>query len=384
MHCISQQRNPRITIRIVSLIILTFIVWSALAPLQIIVRGEGRVVPSMSTQVIQSLEGGIVRHIFVGEGDVVEHGQQIVEMDATQFQSVAQELADQRLSLLLRLQRLEAEQYPRRGFTPDPELVALAPDIADSERNLFAARRADLTENMRTLTELARLRNNEVELLQPMVERGAVPEIELIRTEQTSIEAQGNLATLQTEFERQRSEQFSESLNTLRGIEEQIRAAQDQLQRTNIASPVRGIVNQVYVATEGGVVGSGDALVEIIPLDQPLRVEGRVDPRDIGFVFVGMPTSVKLTAFDFTVYGTLSGHVAHVGADTVIDNDQRDPSPYYEVYIELTEATLDGPDGTVNMRPGMLAVVELEAGERTVLQYLLRPLFRSSEALRER
>lgn len=378
------KRRPRRTIWIISAAVATFLIWSAFAPLQIIVRGEGRVVPTMNTQVLQNLEGGIVREVFVVEGDTVEAGQRIVQMDATQFRSAVQELRDQRLALLLRLDRLVAEQSLEGQFVPNPEHAALAPEIAQSELYLFNARRQELTANTQTLQELARLRASEVDLLRPMVERSAVPEIDLIRAEQQFVEAEGNLVTMRTQFERQRSEQYAETLVTLRQVEEQIRARQDQLARTDIVSPVRGIVNRVSVTTVGGVVGSGDPLVEIIPLDQPLRIEGRIDPRDIGFVFAGMPASVKLTAFDFAIYGTLRGHVAHLGADTVVDETQRDPQPYYEVFIDLEATNLEGPDGQVDIRPGMLAVVELEAGERTVLQYLLRPLFRSSEALRER
>jgi len=376
--------RPRHTIWIISLAVVTFLVWATFAPLQIIVRGDGRVVPSMSTQVIQNLEGGIVQEVFVVEGDEVEAGQRVVQMDATQFQSAFQELQEQRLSLLIRLQRLQAERELDAGFEPDAEYAALAPDYARSERELFAARRQELNANLDTLSELARLREREVALLRPMVERSAVPEIDLIRAEQSAVEAAGQVVTLRTEFERQRSEQYSETLVLLRQIEEQIRARQDQLQRTDITSPVRGIVNRVSVTTVGGVVSSGDPLVEILPLDQPLRIEGRIDPRDIGFVFPGMPTAVKLSAFDFAIFGTLRGRVAHVGADTVIDETQRDPRPYYEVFIDLETAQLDGPGGSVDIRPGMQAVVELEAGERTVLQYLLRPLFRSSEAFSER
>jgi len=381
---VGPRAQPRRVIWIISAAVLTFLVWSAFAPLQIIVRGEGRVVPSMNTQVIQNLEGGIVQDIYVVEGDLVEAGERVLQMDATQFESAFQELQEQRLSLLIRLQRLRAEQSLDRSFEPDADYAALAPDYARSEMELFEARRAELNANVETLTELAQLRTSEVDLLRPMVERSAVPEIELIRAERSAIEARGELLTLQTEFERQRSEQYSETLVTLRQIEEQIRAREDQLRRTDIVSPVRGIVNRVAVTTVGGVVASGDPLVEILPLDQPLRIEGRIDPRDIGFVFAGMPAAIKLTAFDFAVYGTLRGEVVHVGADTVIDETARDPQPYYEVFIELDTPHLEGPDGAVDIRPGMLAVVELEAGERTVLQYLLRPLFRSSEALNER
>lgn len=372
------------TIWIAAFALATFLVWSTHAPLQIIVRGDGRVVPSMSTQVIQNLEGGIVQEVFVVVGDEVEAGDLLLQMDVTRFQSAFQELQEQRLSRLIRLQRLSAERSRETEFEPSPEYFTQAPEYTFSELALFAARREELTSALTKLTELARLRRREVELLRPMVEQSAVPEIELLRAELLAVEAEGRVTTLLTEFETRRSNDYSETLAALRQIEEQIEARRDQLVRTRIVSPVRGIINRVSATTVGGVVGPGDPLIEILPLDQPLRIEGRIDPRDIGSVFVGMDAAVKLTAFDFAVYGSLQGQVVHVSADTVLDQTRRDIPPYYEVFIELDQTSLEGPGGSVEIRPGMIAVVELDAGARTVLQYLLKPLFRSSEALRER
>ncbi len=372
------------TIWIASFAVTTFFIWATYAPLQIIVRGDGRVVPSMSTQVIQNLEGGIVQEVFVVVGDEVEAGDLLLQMDATQFQSAFQELQEQRLSRLIRLQRLNAERSQDTEFEPSPEHETQAPEYTSSELALFTARRDELRSTLSTLAELAQLRRQEVELLRPMVERSAVPEIELLRVQQLAVEAEGRVTTMLTEFETRRSNDYSETLAALRQIEQQIAARRDQLARTRIVSPVRGIINRVSATTVGGVVGSGDPLIEILPLDQPLRIEGRIDPRDIGSVFVGMDAAIKLTAFDFAIYGSLQGRVVHVSADTVVDETQRDVPTYYEVFIELSQTSLEGPDGTVEIRPGMIAVVELDAGARTVIQYLLKPLFRSSEALRER
>lgn len=369
---------------LIVLSVMVFFVWAANAPVKEVVRGTGRIAPKMQTQVVQNLEGGIVEEILVAEGDIVEGGQRVAKMDETQFMSAYQELQEQRLALLLKLQRLAAEVNHTSDFSPEAELLKEAPEYAASEISLFKARREQLFSSVKTLRETARLQRKEVEMLRPMAERQAIPEIELVRAEQAAVDSEGRVQAIQNEFEANRSQEYSETLMRLRQTEEKIRAKNDQLRRTDVISPVRGIVNKVSATTIGGVVRPGDPLIEILPLDETLRVEGRVDPRDIGFVFVGMPAVIKLTAFDFSIFGALEGKLVHVGADTVVDERHRDPRPYYEVFIELDTTSIQGPDGIVDVRPGMQAEIELESGERTVLQYLLKPLFKATEAFSER
>lgn len=377
-------KKSRFRIWLIVLIVVTFVIWSAFAPLDEIVRGVGKVVPTMKNQVIQNLEGGIVNQLFVTEGDTVEAGQLVVKMDETRFQSAYQELQDQRWALTLRLARLQAEEDFSIDFIPDEELVHSAPEHAASEVQLFQARRAELQATIQNLRDAIDLQTREVDILQPMAERSAVPQIELIRAEQAAVDVRSRLSATETEFETARAQEYSEVLIKLRQIAEQIRGREDQLSRTNVRSPIRGIVNKVLATTIGGVVQPGDPLLEIISLEDDLRIEGRIDPRDIGFVYVGMPATIKLMAFDFSIYGTLEGQVIHVGADTVTDERQREPRPYYEVFIELEDTTLQGPSGQVEIRPGMQAQIELHSGQRTVLQYILKPLFKTTEALSER
>ncbi len=378
------QRDPRGILHIIVLAVVAFLIWAANAPLEEVVRGAGRVVPTTETQIVQNLEGGIVAGISVTEGQIVTAGQSIGRMDETQFQSAYQELQEQRLALELRLARLGAEQNIDAEFVPEPELREQAPDFAGSEVELFNARHQERLSTLETLAATAALKRQEAEMLRPMVERNAVSPLEFIRVEQAAVEAEGRVLSAQSEFETLRSQEYSETLVQLRQVEQQIRVREDQLARTNILSPVRGVVNKVSTTTIGGVVRPGDPLVEIIPLDDELRIEGRVDPRDIGFVYVGMPAAVKLTAFDFSIYGTLKGTVVHVGADTVTDDQLRDAAPYYEVYVQVDQTTLEGPGGQVDIRPGMQAEVELAAGEKTVLRYLLKPLFKTTEAFTEK
>lgn len=361
-----------------------FVIWSAFAPLDVIVRGDGRIVPTIRNQIIQNLEGGIVNNIYVTEGDVVEAGQLLATMDKTRFQSAYLELLDQQWALSLRLARLEAEADFENEFVPNPELARLAPEHAASEAQLYLARRAEIKQTKSNLSRAVELKKEEVDMLRTMAAREAIPQIEFIRAEQALVEIKLRLATVLTEFERTRSQEFADTLREMRQIEEQVRSREDQLLRTDVRSPIHGVVNRVMATTIGGVIQSGDPLLEVISLEEKLRVEGRVDPNDIGVVYVGMPATVKLTAFDFTIYGTLKGTVVHVGADTVIEERASNPTPYFEVFIELDTTTLEGPDGHVRIRPGMLTQIELNSGQRTVLQYILKPLFKTTEALSER
>lgn len=377
-------RTGRRMVWLVAVIVASFLVWAAYAPLDEIVRGSGKVVPVMNNQVLQNLEGGIVNEIFVTEGDTVEAGQLVLKLDETRFQSAFQELQDQQWALSVRLARLKAEQDRSSDFVPDPELLRLAGDHADSEIQLFHARRDELRSSVANLEEAVALKVREVEMLRSMAERSAVPEIELIRAEQAAVDVQSRLAAIVTEFEASRTQEYSEVLTNLRQVEEQLRGRRDQLARTDVISPIHGIVNKVSATTIGGVVQPGEPLLEILSLEDQLRVEGRIDPRDIGYVYVGMPASIKLSAFDFSIYGTLSGEVVHVGADTVVDENDREQRPYYEVFIELQSTKLEGPTDAVEIRPGMQAEIELQSGQKTVLQYLLKPLFKTTEALSER
>jgi adhesin transport system membrane fusion protein len=379
-----QLTKSRHTTWLIAVTVTILVAWSAHAPLDEIVRGIGKVVPTMKNQIIQNLEGGIVTELLTTEGETVESGQLLVKMDETRFQSANQELQDQHWALTLRLARLQAEEDFSSNFVPDAKLLQLAPEHTASELQLFKARREEMRTAVRTQQDAIDLQMREVNTLRPMVKRSAVPKIELIRAEQAAAAKKSLLSATKTEFETARSQEYSETLLKLRQIDEQLLGSEDQLLRTNVRSPIRGIVNKVHATTIGGVIQPGEPLLEILSLEDNLRVEGKIDPRDIGFVYVGMPATVKLMAFDFSIYGVLEGRVIHVGADTVTDEQQREPLPYYEVFIELKTTTLDGSAGQVDIRPGMQAEIELHSGQKTVLQYILKPLFKTTEALTER
>jgi membrane fusion protein, adhesin transport system len=358
--------------------------WASLASLDEVVRGVGQVTSRTPTQVIQNLEGGIISSLLVAEGDLVNDGQTVARIDATLYESEFEELQGQRTALSLRIARLAAEANLAGSFTPPSDLAEAAPDIAKAELSLFNGRRKLLNSRVHHLQKALELRTEEVKILQPMVNEQAVPRIDLLRSELAATEVSELISATVDSFESERSLEYSESLGELRRVLQQLRVKKDQLDRSIVKSPVRGVINRILATTQGGVVSPGEPIIEVIPLDSGLKVIGRVSPSDIGFVYVGMPAQVKLTAFDFSIYGSLDGVLHYVSADTVVDETQREAQPYYEVHIELTGTELVGPAGTVEIRPGMQAELELKSGSRTVLSYLLKPLIKASGAFGER
>lgn len=383
----SQVKGPKRSRRIIYLIVSCLIgltLWAAFAEVSEVVRGTGTIVPRVQTQLVQNLEGGIVQDILVSSGDFVEEGQLIVQMNTSELTSAYQELLEQSLALQIRLLRLDAERAEESTFNVTESLRLAAPDTAASEQALFQARMSEFIDTRNGLQGMRDLQAEEVALLEPMVARDSVPMVDFLRVRLALTEAEQKLGSYVSDFHSQRAELYSETLVQFQQLAQQLIIRKDQLDRAQILSPVKGVINRIHLNTIGGVVGPGEPILEILPYDERLQVDGRVDPKDIGFVYVGMPATVKFTAFDFAIFGTITGEISHVSADTVIDEAQREPLPYYEVTVTLSTQELSGPDGVVQIRPGMQAEIELESGDRTILEYLLKPLFRATEAFSER
>ncbi|WP_083799218.1 HlyD family efflux transporter periplasmic adaptor subunit [Roseobacter sp. AzwK-3b] len=377
--------RSRSVIYIVIGVILAFLLWSYYAPLNAVVRGTGRVEPRDATQSIQNLEGGIVQSILVREVDLVTAGQLLAQMDDTAYRSAYDELLGREALLEMQILRLQAEANPEQsGALAIPERLAeRAPQAALTEQSLFIARMDQYRETLGVLSRIKESRDAELLLLEPLVERGAIPETDLIRVQQSVLMVAQEITEHRTGVEAARMQALSEQQAELAQIRQQLRVRAAQVERAELRAPMDGIVNRVVVRTAGGVIAPGGPILEIIPLDDALVVAGRIKPQDIGPVFVGMGASVKLTAFDYRDYGSLAGAVVHLSADTVTDPETNDPEPYYEIVVELDSQTLTGPKGEVFIRPGMLATVELDAGQNTVFHYLFNPILRASEAFSE-
>jgi len=413
--------RARVLLRSIAVVFVLFIVWAAFANLDEVTRGEGRVIPSRQLQVLQSIDGGLVSDILVREGDVVEIDQLLIKIDETRFVSSVKENRAQYLGLLAKAARLRAISDGLE-FVPPEEVTAEAPEIVLQESQLFAARRneletalsiarqqlaqrqQELNESMARRAQASQgyeLTSQELTQTRPLINSGAVSEVELLRLErdvsryrgerdmasaqitrvQASInEARRKIEEVELSFRNEAGRELSETMTKLSGLAEGSVALSDRVKQSSIRSPVKGVVKRLLVNTVGGVIQPGKDMIEIVPLEDALLLEARVLPRDIAFLRPGQPAMVKFSAYDFSIYGGLEGTLEHIGADTVMDDKG---NAFYIVRVRTNKPGF----GATNLPiiPGMVAEVDIMTGKKSVLTYLLKPVLRAkSVALTER
>ena len=379
-------RGPSLTTWLIGGTVLAFILWSAFAWVDEIVHAPGQIVPSSRPQIIQNLEGGILAELRVAEGDVVEAGQTLARLQGTQYQAVVDELADQIAALDIRRLRLEAEMANEVDFAVPDELAARVPDIVTSERALLAARQSDYATKRDGAEAVLTQADREYDMIRRMFDQGVAPEIEVTRAKKAKNDAEARLNEVVTTTRLERADTYAKTQGELAALRQKMKLSQDQLTRTTLIAPMRGVVNKLSVTTIGGVVRPGEEILQIIPLDEELFVEAKVKPSDIASVREGQDATIKLSAYDYTIYGTLKAKVDFVSADTFRDERSRDPNgdPHYRVTLRVDLSQLTERQQGLEIRPGMQADVELHTGGKTILHYLTKPLWRGSEALRER
>ncbi len=418
-------RGPWLLLLLIAGGIAAFLAWAALYEIEEVTRGTGRVVPSRQLQVVQSLEGGIVSAIEIREGDLVAKGEVLMRIDDTSAAAERGELREREAALLAEAARVRTEAVGGDTLRFPAGLSERAPDAVAAERKVFESRRAQLENEMSVLrNKLAQRRSNlreleatiiklerqiaplaeEITLTSRLVDSGAVPRIKFLRLQSRMAELQGELAVSRARLPglraamdeaesqirsarssyvltaRERLARINSELSVLR---EALRAATEKVTRTSLRAPVNGTVNTVHVTTIGAVVQPGAPLIEIVPRDDQLLIEARIRPRDVAFIRPGDSASVKITAYDYLVYGALDGTVLRIGADTVEDSEGTE---FFRVMVRTRQSELTADDGTsLPISPGMVAQVDILTGRKTVLDYLSRPLRRAqSEALRER
>ncbi|MES2819822.1 MAG: HlyD family type I secretion periplasmic adaptor subunit [Pseudomonadota bacterium] len=413
----------RLTIWAILGFMLFLLVWAHFAVVEEVTRGTGKAIPSTKLQKIQNLEGGIVTELFVREGQMVEIGDPLLRLDDTRFASNVGETEADRLSLLLRIERLSAEIEQRELQVPE-DLRLQAPNLADSERALFDSRRQQLLDEVAGLQEQLiqrqqelrefganreQFRNSlalldqEIRMSEPLVAEGAISQVEVLRLKRAQVENRGKLQAITLtipraesaikEVERKidetrgrfRSEaltELNEARTDLSKTQASGKALEDRVNRTLVASPVRGIVKQLLVNTIGGVIQPGSDLVEIVPLGENLLVEAQIRPQDIAFLHPGQQAMVKFTAYDYTIYGGLSAKLEQISADTTTDEEG---NSFYLIKLRTDRSHLGSDEQPLLIIPGMVASVDIITGKKSILSYLLKPILRAqAEALRER
>lgn len=399
------------------------LVWAHYTALDEVTVGQGKVIPSSQVQVIQNLEGGIVKEINVKVGQVVEQGALLMTIENTEAVSSLRERQVERANLMARAARLDAEAS---GTEPSfAEFIQQNyPDVINREMDLYRNRLASLSANqaifeqqvaqreqeiveqrakLGNLQDSYELANEELRLTRPAFERGAVSRVELLQLERQVNQLQGDMQATRLALPRAQSAlqeartklaestaKFSadaqEQLTDVRSQLDQIREAsvslEDKVERTLVRSPVKGIVKQVQINTVGGVIKPGMSLMEIVPVEDSLLIEAKIRPEDIGFIKPELPAVVKLTAYDFSIYGGLEAKVENISADTILDEEG---NSFYVVRVRTEKSYLGPVDSPLAIIPGMQSSVDIITGKKTILDYILKPIFKAREnALRER
>jgi adhesin transport system membrane fusion protein len=382
-------------------LLAAFLIWAHFAILDEVKRGNGRVVPSRQTQVVQSLEGGIVGEILVQEGAIVQQGQSLMRIDDTKFASEFGEIRERRAAMAARVARLEAEARGQSEVTFPDQLDQVVPAAVATETSVFKLRAQKLAQDIDVLnqqvtrlTGTLKLLERELSLTRKLYEQKVVPEIEMLRIDQKATEMRGQLAETQSKitntvasFRSQANEDLAKSKGDLAVLDENIKSAQDRVRRTDLKAPVHGIINKLNVTTVGAVVQPGANLMDIIPLDDSLLVEGRIRPQDIAFIRPDQDAVVKISAYDSSVYGSLKGKVERISADTIVDDKEKTerPETFYRVMVRTEKNHLGTTEHPLPIIPGMVTTVEILTGEKSVLDYLLKPARTlRDDALRER
>jgi adhesin transport system membrane fusion protein len=410
-------------VRSAVLVLVVLIGWAALANVDEVTKGDAKVIPSRQLQVIQSLDGGVVSEILVKEGEVVEAGQLLLKVDETRATSGVRESAAQAFALQTKLARLKALAEGHAFKPPTPKADnAEEKRIVDEERQLYDARSSELealisisqqqlAQRQQDLSESRSKRESAMRSLdlsqqelaktKPLLASGAVSEVDVLRLERDVSRSRGDLEQAGAQASRAQSaiseatrkiqetelsfrndtrKELSEVLGRLNAINEGAVALVDKVDKSQVKSPVRGRVQRLLANTVGGVLSPGKDIVEIVPLDDALVLEAKVQPRDIAFIHPGQKATVKFTAYDFSIYGGLDAVVENISPDTV--TDERGTNTFYIVRVRTHQTNFSDKMPII---PGMTAEVDVLTGKKTVLAYLLKPVLKAhAYALRER
>ncbi len=356
--------------------------WAYFGRLDEVTVGSGKVVPSSKEQIVQSLEGGILSELLVREGDEVVAGQVLAKLDKTRIESTVGESASRLDAARATAARLQAEV----SGTPlvFPTSVANNPALVRAEMALYQSRQNGLREAVQGLEETLGLIQRELKITESLVAQGAASDVEVLRLRRQASDLRAKIADTKSQYLVKAREDLARANAEVETQSSITRGREDALSRTVVMSPVKGIVKNIEVNTVGGVIPPNGKLMEIVPVDDQLVVEARISPRDVAFVYPGQRAVVKVTAYDYAIYGGLEGRVVNISPDTIQDEVKRDQY-YYRVFVRTTKDHLQNAQGRrFPIAPGMVATSDIHTGSKTVWQYLVKPLNRAGEALRER
>ncbi|MBF0751547.1 hemolysin secretion protein D [Rodentibacter genomosp. 1] len=367
--------------------LVTFVIWAYFSPLEEVTRGQGSVIPSSREQIVQSLDPGIIQDMKVKEGDVVEKGQVLLTLDDTRSSAILRESEAKVQNLRAVVARLQAESAGKPLVFADD----IPGDVISRETAAYNARRKAMLDAVNGLTQSKALLDKEIAITQPMVKKGVVSQVELLRMQRQSSDFAQQIAERRNRYSADANNELVQAESELAQARENMAMRADPVERSQIKAPLRGVVKNIRINTVGGVVQAGQDILEIVPLDDTLLVQAYISPKDVAFIRPGQPALVKISAYDYSIYGGLEGKVTLISPDTLQDERRRSElnlnadQAYYRILIETQGTSITDSKGQkLDITPGMTATVDIKTGEKTVFQYLIKPITRMKQALQER
>ena len=366
-------RGARWVLWITALALLVLVVWAYFSHIDQISRAPGSVIASSRTQIIQSQDGGTLEELKVSEGETVEPGQVLARIERTRAESAYLETRAKAGGLAATIARLNAEL-----FDTDIRFDAASkayPDFREGQMALFRKRRAALQDELNALTAMKALAQQELEMNLPLLASGDVSRTEVLRLQRQVADLQAQATNRRNKFFQDAQAELSRAQEELAGVEQTLTQRKNQLAQTELRAPLRGVVKNVRITTQGGVIRAGEEVMQIVPLEDDLVIEAKVSPGDIAFLKLGRAANVKIDAYDYTIYGDLPGKLIFISADTLNEDLRQGEQPYYRVRVRTTGRSFSArPNETLEILPGMTATLEIKTGRRSVLQYMIKPV----------
>lgn len=438
VNILHSQKNAKIDSKVLNMffaIIIFFVgafIWAYFSEIDELTRGEGTVIPSEKIKTVQSLDGGLISEILIKEGSIVKEGEPLMRIDTTRFEASLEENKQTYYHLLVTKNRLELEStinldQPIPEIKYDDSILQNAKVFAMNDRTLFSSRIEELKSTIQTykiqlkqkeeeINELSSkskqlkisidLVREESQTMEQLVERKSKSKVDLLKIKKELAQLEGDLQNIYASIPRAKYEieeaknKIVEKMNTFKAeasnelqkinteikkYESKLIAEEDKLDKTVLISPVNGIVKQIYVNTIGGVVKSGMDLIEIVPLSDILLIEAKIDPKDIAFISPNQKAIVKVTAYDFSIYGSLEGKIEEISADSIVDKNDKNQKTYYKVVIKTEKNYLEKDNQKLPIIPGMITSVDIITGKKSILDFLLKPILKTkANALHER
>jgi membrane fusion protein, adhesin transport system len=362
------------------LVVLT--AWAGMTEIDQVKRAQGQVIASDRTQVIQAVDGGVLRELLVQEGQEVKAGQLLASFEKTRVRAALDDTQGKVMALRITLARLRAEVYGQ-ALSFDPEMKAY-PSLIENQTNLFNRRKTAFTEDIQALRKVRAVLLEENAMITKLESTGDVSQADILRSRRQIADIEAQITTRHNKFFQDAQAEMTKAQEDLNAQTEALNDRTQLLEQTDMTAPSRGLVKNIRVTTLGGVVRAGDTVMELLPTQSGLVLEAKVYPGDIAFVTVGQAANVKLDAFDASIYGGFRGEVVYVSPDTLTEETQRGPQPYYRVHVKIGSKDFDSEKARrMEVRPGMTAQVDLVVGQRSILSYLINPVSKvMSQALR--